>query len=179
MPRKCYNPAFVNNMLVPFGTFLGSTPVIPDIYWNVYDSEQRWKWICCNLMGLIEYSNKQSDEINELEDNLSKLQEDYEKDTTALNTRVSALEEALKTIITSMLVYDATKGTYTASIDQSRRMLQILGQPDDVNMTVDKLSKSGETVKTWAEKYICAQVVNESMKRFLDIEIPEQKVGGV
>ena len=31
--------------LTPFGTFMGATPVLPSMYWDVYSAEQRWKAI--------------------------------------------------------------------------------------------------------------------------------------
>lgn len=50
--------------LQPFAAFLGSTPVVPEIYWNVYSSEQRWKTICCRLEGLISYVDEMKDVVN-------------------------------------------------------------------------------------------------------------------
>lgn len=51
-------------VLQPFAAFLGSTPVVPEIYWNVYSSEQRWKTICCRLEGLISYVDEMKDVVN-------------------------------------------------------------------------------------------------------------------
>lgn len=168
----------VNGYIVPFGAFIGATPVVPAIFWDVYDAEQRWKWVCCNLSALIDYSNEQTKQINELSAELETLKEKYDSEVNTLTSRVEALEKALETITTSMLVYDPTKGVYTTSIDQSRRMLQMLGQPSDKNLTVSTVANN-ETVESWATNNICAQIVNESMKRFLNVEIPTQDVGGV
>lgn len=176
MPVKRNISRTVTGTIVPFGAFLGSTPVVPSIFWDVYDSEQRWKWICCNLAGLIDYSNEQTEQINKNTEDIKALNTKYASDIPQLEKRIEALETALKTLVSSMLVYDPTKGKYTASIDQSRRMLQILGQPADEVMTVNKLADSGMTVDTFANNYICAQVINDSMKRFLNIEIPAQEV---
>lgn len=72
-------PRDVTGALVPFGSYLGSTPVVPDIYWDVYSSEQRWKWICCNLIGLINYSDEQTKQINLNTEEIEKLKELFEK----------------------------------------------------------------------------------------------------
>lgn len=176
MPVKRNISRTVTGTIVPFGAFLGATPVVPSIFWDVYDSEQRWKWICCNLAGLIDYSNEQTEQINKNTEDIKALNTKYASDIPQLEKRIEALETALKTLVSSMLVYDPTKGKYTASIDQSRRMLQILGQPAYEVMTVNKLADSGMTVDTFANNYICAQVINDSMKRFLNIEIPAQEV---
>lgn len=176
MPIKRNVPRALNGAIVPFGAFLGSTPIVPSIFWDVYDSEQRWKWICCNLAGLIDYSNEQTEQINKNTEDIKALNTKYASDIPQLEKRIEALETALETLVSSMLVYDPTKGKYTASINQSRRMLQILGQPADEVMTVNKLIDSGMTVNDFSNKYICAQVINDSMKRFLNIEIPAQEV---
>lgn len=165
------------NALVPFSPFLNGTPVVPDVYWDIYSNEQRLKWLFCNFYKLVEYVNKQTEQINANTKALNEFTTSYASEVPQLEKRIEALEQALKTIVTSMLVYDPTKGTYTASIDQSRRMLQILATPDENVMTVDKLANSKLTVNDFANKYICAQVINESMKRFASITIPTQEVG--
>ena len=56
------------------------TPVIPDIYWNVIDSEQRWKAICIWLHKLTEFVNtKQIPEIDHLQDAIESLEDAFEK----------------------------------------------------------------------------------------------------
>lgn len=56
-----------------FENWLDFSGAIPDIYWNVYSEEQRYKFLCSRLQKLIEYANKmgvqlnlQSEAINEL-----------------------------------------------------------------------------------------------------------------
>lgn len=50
--------------ILPFATFLGATPVVPEIYWDVYTGEQRWKTICCRLEGIISYCEEMKDVVN-------------------------------------------------------------------------------------------------------------------
>lgn len=163
--------------LQPFlNWFRGMTPVVPKFYLDVESPEQLIKELCIRLNGLYEYSNKQTEAINDLADVVEKYQDTIDSTIPELTKRVEDLEKALNTIITSMLVYDPTKGKYTASIDQSRRMLQILGTPDDVNLTVQTLNDSKLTVQQWTKTYMCGEIINQSFKRMKNYKIPEQEV---
>lgn len=65
--------------LTPFGTFIGATPVLPSMYWDVYSAEQRWKAICKLLKKLCEYVEYMGDEVNVDRDTINKLLDDFEK----------------------------------------------------------------------------------------------------
>lgn len=73
------------NMLKPYGIgvgfagFTASTPAIPQLYWDVYSAEQRWKEICCNLKKLIEYADSMNIELGVTKDRVSKLEADFQK----------------------------------------------------------------------------------------------------
>lgn len=162
---------------LPWLGWVQSTPVIPTMYWDVYSEEQRIKYLCCLVGMLLNYCNTLGNGLNEIHDIYDELTTRYDNDIADLNTRVSTLEEAFESIVTSMLIYDPTKGKYTASIDQTRRMLQLLSQPDDKNLTVQNLAESGLTVHSWAESYMCGTVVNDSFKRMLNKTMPVQEVG--
>lgn len=56
------NVTFAN--LPFFNAWLGFSGSIPDVYWNVWSEEQRYKWLCEQLCKLVEYSNMQSEQIN-------------------------------------------------------------------------------------------------------------------
>ena len=59
--------------LTPFGTFMGATPVLPSMYWDVYSAEQRWKAIGKLLKKLCEYVEYMGDEVNVDRDTINKL----------------------------------------------------------------------------------------------------------
>lgn len=44
--------------LVPYSSYVASTPVLPAFYWDVYSSEQRIKEICKELCKLVDYANE-------------------------------------------------------------------------------------------------------------------------
>lgn len=55
-------------------------PVIPDIYWNNYSAEQRWKAICIWLHKLTEFINTQEiPEIDHLQSAIEALEDAFEK----------------------------------------------------------------------------------------------------
>lgn len=59
--------------------YLASSPVIPDFYWDVVSSEQRVKEICCRLAKLIDYANQQNTNLGALKNELTALEEEFEK----------------------------------------------------------------------------------------------------
>lgn len=75
------NAAFPKGALFPlpwFGGFVASSPVIPQLYWDVYSAEQRWKTICCDLKKLVEYANQQSLNINVNHEDIEALEQMFE-----------------------------------------------------------------------------------------------------
>lgn len=65
--------------LSPFGSFMGATPVLPSLYWDVYSAEQRWKAIGKLLKKLCEYVEYMGDEINIDRDTINQLLADFEQ----------------------------------------------------------------------------------------------------
>lgn len=60
--------------------WLEGAPVIPEIYWNVYSSEQRWKAICIWLHLLTEFINKkQIPEIAHLQSAIEELEDAFQQ----------------------------------------------------------------------------------------------------
>lgn len=171
MPFECDD----TGALAPFASFTHSTPVVPEVFWNVLSTEQRYKHLCDWLEKLTAYADTLANEVNSLEERVSRLENDYAATVPKLESRVEDLEKALETIITSMLIYDPTKGKYTGSVDQSRRMLQILATPSDENLTVQALVDSGRTVADWSAT-MCGEMVNESFKRMSGRYMPYQEV---
>lgn len=170
MPDECNATGYV----IPFGAFTSFTPVVPEVFWNVYSSEQRYKYLCEWLQALTDYVETVVVEVNDLAEKVDALENSYKTDIPALDKRVSDLEYAFDTLVTSMLVYDPTKGKYTASKDQSRRMIQILATPPDAYLTVETLANSGMTVSQFATAAMCGEMINSSFKRMSGKNMPYQ-----
>lgn len=67
-----------------FEAWLGFSGSIPDIYWNTYSEEQRYKFLCKRIQMLVEFANelgininKNSKAIEELAEELASMKEDF------------------------------------------------------------------------------------------------------
>lgn len=135
------NAAFPKGALFPlpwFGGFVASSPVIPQLYWDVYSAEQRWKTICCDLKKLVEYANQQSANINDNHEAILLLQQlvqDFPQDMKDLEQLVNEalaavdreianlnayIDEQLKDIAESAEAWDVTQGKYGLSQQVNR-----------------------------------------------------------
>lgn len=65
--------------LTPFCSFIGNTPVLPSLYWDVYSAEQRWKAIGKLLKKLCDYIEYMGDETNIDRDTINQLLDDFDK----------------------------------------------------------------------------------------------------
>ena len=65
--------------LIPYSSYVASTPALPAFYWDVYSSEQRIKAICMEIDKLIEYADMLGVNLNATHDDVVKLQEEFEK----------------------------------------------------------------------------------------------------
>lgn len=115
---------------IPFwGQFTASTPTIPQFYWDVYSSEQRWKFICVNLKKLIEYSNMLGVNLGITNDAILALTDQFEqfKDGAFLDFYMQQIEkwinDNMQDIISKAIkfvFFGLTKdGYFTAYIPQS------------------------------------------------------------
>ena len=65
--------------LVPYSSYVVSTPALPAFYYDVYSSEQRIKAICLEIDKLINYADMLNVDLNATHDDVVKLQEEFEK----------------------------------------------------------------------------------------------------
>lgn len=61
-----------------FAGFTASTPVIPQLYWDVYSAEERWKKLCCWLKKLTEYADSINVNVGINADDIDKLEKEFE-----------------------------------------------------------------------------------------------------
>lgn len=64
---------------VLFDNWLDFSGSIPNIYWNVYSEEQRYKFLCCRMQKIVEYLNKLGIEFNIQADALEELAAAFKK----------------------------------------------------------------------------------------------------
>lgn len=137
----------VTGRLMPFAAFLQGTPVIPEIYWNVYSSEQRWKVICERLEGLIEYTQKIADVINEENANVATKAE-LKQIKNYVDVQVAELKQLIKQLTEGALQWDVQHGIYTDTVTAQRDMFNDLTVH---SITVKDLADSDLDVKALAD----------------------------
>lgn len=70
-----------NTPVTRFPLFMGftaSTPVIPQLYYNVYSPEERWKKICCWLKKLTEYADSININVGSITDDIDMLEKNIQ-----------------------------------------------------------------------------------------------------
>lgn len=65
--------------LVPYSSYVTSTPALPAFYWDVYSSEQRIKHICFEIDKIINYADNLGIHLNVTHDDVAELQQEFEK----------------------------------------------------------------------------------------------------
>lgn len=147
MHDECFAQSGVTGRLMPFAAFLQGTPVIPEIYWNVYSSEQRWKVICGRLEGLIEYTQKLADAINDINADVA-TKADLEQLKNYVDVQVAELKQLIKQLTEGALQWDVQRGSYTDTVTAQRDMFNDLTVH---SITVGDLANSDLDVKALAE----------------------------
>lgn len=64
-------------LLIPYAGFTEFNGVVPQLYWNVKSAEQRYHLICQKLHKLICYTDKITDSVNTLDDELETLANEF------------------------------------------------------------------------------------------------------
>lgn len=147
MHDECIAQSGVTGRLMPFAAFLQGTPVIPEIYWNVYSSEQRWKVICERLEGLIEYTQKLADAINKINTDVA-TKADLEQLKGYVDAQVAELKHLIKQLTEGTLQWDVQRGSYTDTVTAQRDMFNDLTVH---SITTEELANSGLDVKALAD----------------------------
>ena len=65
--------------LVPYSSYVTSTPALPAFYYDVYSSEQRIKAICKEIDKVIAYADMLGVNLNATHEDVVALQADFEK----------------------------------------------------------------------------------------------------
>lgn len=151
--------------LLPFGQFTVGTPTIPKFYWDVYSQEQRIKHICEQLYKLIQYSDTLAEGINQLEEEISEIDENVKKELAAFKEDIEKELDAFKAEVKELIselsvqapVWDVTLAEYVPSKVAMRNMFNdvtdrayTIDEFNNTNATVESLSESGLNVRGWA-----------------------------
>ena len=108
--------------MIPFphyGDFTAFTPVVPELYWNVYSAEERVKALCMEWVKLTAYTQALADTVNEQYDDLkADIQERYD----ALDAAVQNIDDVVT--------------------DMNERFPELVNE--QVNVEIRRLVNSGE-----------------------------------
>ena len=129
----------------PFGWITQGTSAVPDFYWNVVSNEQRWKFLCINLNAIVNFTNNIVIEINKIQ---SVSPDDLDNLRTELNDKLHTLQDLIKSLDQTTLIWDVQHGNLTSSTNAMRDMF------NDVTVhaiTVKKLNTLNMTVKELAD----------------------------
>lgn len=102
-------------------------------------------------------------------DNKQAIEDNYNHFTDEINE----LKRKLKEIVSTMRIYDPTKGYYTNSVDSIRRVVQLLATPADEVLNVTQV---GKLTTDALKKYTCGELVNSSFRRNTEIPFQETHV---
>ena len=179
------------NPIVPYSGFTISTPTLPNFYWNVYSSEQRFKHMCKELHKIVEYANMLGININLTHKKIEELEKHFDKvlEETKLENELTLkryrdeMIDLIESIEKGNLQYDVTTGKYVKSIDAMRNMFndvtvhafnnaELEELYEQRHYTVDQLANCGLNVKGYAN-------VNQYIKspRLIDFELGDCKYG--
>lgn len=140
-----------SNFIPAYPAFVPSPPVIPKLYYNVYNQEEQIKGICCEIEKLTQYSNLLSSTINDIEDNVN---EALQETLDIVNKRLKELEDELikliNQIVGSSFDWDVTSGSLQPTIAAHRLLYRWVSvhamnveELNAKNMTVAELSECG------------------------------------
>lgn len=108
--------------MIPFphyGDFTAFTPVVPELYWNVYSAEERVKALCMEWVKLTAYTQALADTVNEQYDDLK----------ADIQARYDALDAAVQNIDNVVT-------------DMNERFPELVNE--QVNIEIRRLITSGE-----------------------------------
>lgn len=150
------NAAYPTGTMFPmpwWGGFVTSSPVIPELYWNVYSAEQRWKMIACDIKKMVEYINQQTANINDLDAR----QIENDQTIASLNTQIQALKTEMSEFEAYIndLIKDITAGAEQWNIADGTYKPTKVAQRNMYNLVTPHAYSCGEiAVLPWT----CAQV---------------------
>lgn len=157
----------------PYGfQWLTWSPVLPEWAYAVKNPQHELHMIECLLQALGRYQDTQDSDLKALAVRVTALEND-QPELDKLEARVKDLEDKIEQMAMGALVYDPTKGEFTNSENQSRRMMQVLGDPEESVSTVAKVANL--TVTEFAER-MNGEYYNQAFANYDGIKIPDQEV---
>lgn len=137
--------------LVPYSSYVASTPTLPAFYWDVYSSEQRIKEMCKELCKLAEYGTYLAETIDRIQSVSPEEFQAYQQDMRSV---IADLRKEIYELSVGTMAWNVQHGRFTSSVQSQRDMFNDLAvhaitvkKLNSLEMTVNDLANCGLSVR--------------------------------
>lgn len=137
--------------LVPYSSYVASTPALPAFYWDVYSSEQRIKEICLELDKLASYGTYLAETIDRIQ---AVSPEEFASYQQEMRETIASLRTEIYELSVGVMSWNVQHGKFTSSTQAQRDMFNDLAvraitvkKLSSLEMTVSDLANCGLSVR--------------------------------
>lgn len=137
--------------LVPYSSYVASTPALPAFYWDVYSSEQRIKEICLELDKLASYGTYLAETIDRIQ---AVSPEEFASYQQEMRETIASLRTEIYELSVGVMSWNVQHGKFTSSTQAQRDMFNDLAvhaitvkKLNSLEMTVSYLANCGLSVR--------------------------------
>lgn len=137
--------------LVPYSSYVASTPALPAFYWDVYSSEQRIKEICLELDKLASYGTYLAETIDRIQ---AVSPEEFATYQQEMRETIASLRIEIYELSVGVMSWNVQHGKFTSSTQAQRDMFNDLAvhaitvkKLNSLEMTVSNLANCGLSVR--------------------------------
>ena len=137
--------------LVPYSSYVASTPALPAFYWDVYSSEQRIKEMCLELDKLASYGTYLAETIDRIQ---AVSPEEFATYQQEMRETIASLRIEIYELSVGVMSWNVQHGKFTSSTQAQRDMFNDLAvyaitvkKLNALEMTVSNLANCGLSVR--------------------------------
>ena len=137
--------------LVPYSSYVASTPALPAFYWDVYSSEQRIKEMCLELDKLASYGTYLAETIDRIQ---AVSPEEFATYQQEMRETIASLRIEIYELSVGVMSWNVQHGKFTSSTQAQRDMFNDLAvhaitvkKLNALEMTVSDLANCGLSVR--------------------------------
>lgn len=137
--------------LVPYSSYVASTPALPAFYWDVYSSEQRIKEMCLELDKLASYGTYLAETIDRIQ---AVSPEEFAAYQHEMRETIASLRIEIYELSVGVMSWNVQHGKFTSSTQAQRDMFNDLAvhaitvkKLNSLEMTVSNLANCGLSVR--------------------------------
>ena len=137
--------------LVPYSSYVASTPSLPAFYWDVYSSEQRIKEMCLELDKLASYGTYLAETIDRIQ---AVSPEEFTEYQQEMRETIASLRTEIYELSVGVMSWNVQHGKFTSSTQAQRDMFNDLAvhaltikKLNSLEMTVSDLANCGLSIR--------------------------------